>query len=326
MILTISPIPSVDAGPDIVACSDVTSIQLNGKVKVALGGYWISTGSGTFSPNPDTPVVEYIPSAADKLTTTYLILYSTINGSCNFYSDTLALRFDTNPKVDAGPDRTVCETDLPIQLEGSGNNATWTSPGGGVFLPDAKVTNGTYMPTASEIAAKTVTLTISSPASGMCPATSDQVTFTIIPGPVVNAGSITSICNTMTSIALAGNVTNGNVIWTSTGKGTFQNANAASTTYNIDADDKLAGVVTLILSSDGNGICNPIGDTLNLTFDPEVIADPGFNQSLCADAPVFQLTGTAKNYSSIQWSTTGTGGLNNATTLTPDYTPSVTEK
>lgn len=326
MILTISPIPSVDAGPDIVACSDVTSIQLNGKVKVASSGYWISTGTGTFSPSPESPTAQYLPSASDKLTTTYLILNTAGNGSCNFYSDTLSLSFDTNPKVNAGPDRTVCSTDLPIQLEGSGNNATWASPGGGIFLPNATVTNGTYMPTASEIAAKTVTLTISSPASGMCPATSDQVTFAIIPGPVVEAGSITSICNTMTSIALAGNVANGNVIWTTTGKGTFQNANAASTTYNIDADDKLAGVVTLILSSDGNGVCNSIGDTLNLTFDPEAIADAGFNQSLCADVASFQLSGTAKNYSSIQWSTTGTGGLNNATTLTPDYTPSVTER
>jgi len=326
LILNISPIPAVDAGPDIVACSDVTAVQLNGQVKVATGGYWTSTGTGTFSPNPDSPVVQYLPSDADKLTTTYLILTSAGNGSCNFYSDTLTLRFDPNPQVDAGPDRTVCSTDLPIQLFGSGNNATWSSPGGGVFLPNPTVANATYMPTAAEIAAKTVTLNISSPAFGMCPATSDQVTFTIIPGPVVNAGSLTSICNSMNSVTVSGNVMNGNVLWTSTGKGTFQNATAASTTYQIDPDDKIAGSVTLILSSDGNGICTPIGDTLELTFDPEVVADAGFNQALCSDAPAFQLSGTAKNYSSIQWSTTGSGTLNNASTLNPDYKPSAAER
>ncbi len=323
--ITIHPAPSIDAGPNQVVCGSVSSVQLTGVVTTT-GGQWETSGSGTFNPTSNKLITSYIPSAADitagKVT---LTLTTTGNGRCKETSDQMTISFTTVPTVNAGADQVVCANDLPIKLAGSGSPATW-SGGTGTFTPDANTPNAHYTPTASEISSGTVTLTLTTVASGACPVVSDQVKITIPPAPIANAGSDFVMCGNLTSYTLNGTINSAATggFWTTTGTGTFTpNASTLNATYTPSTADRTAGSVYLILSTTGTGICSTTGDTMQLTISPRVTVNAGPDQTLCASLTGIQLNGTASNAAGITWTTSGTGTFTpNATTLLASYIPS----
>src|SRR5262249_61082450 len=67
-----------------------------------------------------------------------------------------------------------------------------------------------YMPTAAEIAAGGVTLTLTSAgAASTCPQVSDQMTIAINPAATVNAGADQTVCSSSPQVQLAGAVGGG---------------------------------------------------------------------------------------------------------------------
>jgi hypothetical protein len=85
-----------------------------------------------------------------------------------------------NPIIaDAGEDRIVCLTDLPIILEGSvtGADSGMWSGDWGRFSYGNTPGEATYKPTAFEIANGSATLVLSTIGTGNCPTASDTVTF-----------------------------------------------------------------------------------------------------------------------------------------------------
>src|SRR6185503_16606621 len=95
-----------------------------------------------------------------------------------------------------GSDGTVCANASTITLAGSVVGATggiW-SGGGGTYAPNNTTLNATYAPSAAEIAAGSVTLTLTSAGNGTCNAVSDQATWTITPPPTVSAGADQTLC------------------------------------------------------------------------------------------------------------------------------------
>ncbi|OPY52674.1 MAG: hypothetical protein A4E49_01779 [Methanosaeta sp. PtaU1.Bin112] len=93
--------------------------------------------------------------------------------------------------ADAGPDQTVCEDQGTISLigvsTGSPASILWTTSGTGLFTDETSL-NTEYIPSASDIAAGHVTMTLK--ATGTCSdlSVSDTVTITInpIPQPIIN--------------------------------------------------------------------------------------------------------------------------------------------
>mgnify|MGYP003800420835 CR=1 FL=1 len=93
--------------------------------------------------------------------------------------------------VDAGPDQTICENQGTISLTGASTGSPasylWTTSGTGTFTDGTTLSTG-YIPSASDIAARHVTLTLK--ATGTCPDVSvfDTMTTAInpIPQPVIN--------------------------------------------------------------------------------------------------------------------------------------------
>src|SRR5947207_12151346 len=83
----------------------------------------------------------------------------------------------------------VCASSPNVTLNGSVTNATggtW-SGGAGIFNPGVSTLAAVYTPTAGEITAGTVTLTLTTTgiAAG-CVAAADQMTITITPAPIAN--------------------------------------------------------------------------------------------------------------------------------------------
>jgi gliding motility-associated-like protein len=87
----------------------------------------------------------------------------------------------------AGTPRTICagqEIKLDGAVKGAATSGTWIG-GNGSFTKNKKDLTGTYKPTAAEIAAGKVTLTLVTNVTGLCPPDTDQVTHLINQNPIV---------------------------------------------------------------------------------------------------------------------------------------------
>jgi len=100
--------------------------------------------------------------------------------------------------VDAGADQTICSGDdvtLSGSFGGGASSASWSTSGDGTFSPNATTMSATYIPGAADIAAGSVSLTLTTNAPFQCPAESSTMVVTI--NAVPNAGPVsgsTSIC------------------------------------------------------------------------------------------------------------------------------------
>ncbi len=101
------------------------------------------------------------------------------------------------PQANAGANAAIC-SGQSYTLQGSLIDATagtW-SGGGGTFTPNNTTLNAVYTPSAAEVTAGTVTLTLTSnnPLGAPCVPSSSQVTITINPSPVVNVSGNLGLC------------------------------------------------------------------------------------------------------------------------------------
>lgn len=320
--------PTANAGTDVSACENNSSVTLNGSVTVASGGQWTG-GLGTFSPNNNTLNATYTPTlgeiAGGSVT---LTLTTTGNGNCLAVTDEVTITYTPAPTVNAGANQSVCSNNPQVGLSGSVFGATggiW-SGGAGSFSPNAFNLNATYTPTAGEVASGSLTLTLTSAGNGNCNAVEDEVTITFTPSPTVNAGTDQDICTNNANITLAGSVTvaSGGV-W-SGGNGTFAPDNTTlSAIYTPSASELSNGSVTLTLTSTGNGNCNAESNTVTYTFTPSPTADAGANQTLCDNNPEISLSGSITVATGGQWSG-GLGSFNpSSTDLNATYTPTQSE-
>ncbi|WP_428328142.1 PKD-like domain-containing protein [Mucilaginibacter sp.] len=102
------PLPAVDAGPDQDICSQSTTVQLAGKVLIAGGGKWSTSGTGTFSPSATQLDAVYMPSVADEQNGSVELTLLAINaGVCDLSTDSMKVTFTPPPTVSAGGTRYV---------------------------------------------------------------------------------------------------------------------------------------------------------------------------------------------------------------------------
>jgi len=191
----------VNAGLDRTVCASSPSVQLAGLVGGGgASGTW-SGGTGSFVPGPTALNATYTPSAAEIAAGGVTLTLTTDDpaGPCGAVSDQVRITINALAVVDAGPDQGVCASSPRVQLAGSvsggASSGTW-SGGAGTFSPNASALNATYTPTAAEIAAGSVALTLTSTASGPCPQVSDRMLVLINPAATVSAGPDQFMCAT----------------------------------------------------------------------------------------------------------------------------------
>jgi len=328
-VITFTPAPTVDAGVNGTVCANNSAIILNGAVTIATGAIW-SGGTGTFNPNNSTLNATYTPSAAERTAGTVTLTLTSIgNAICNAVSDQVTFAITPAPTVTAGADQTLCGNNANATLNGGYTVATgiiWTG-GAGTFTPGNTAVNPVYTPTATEIANGSITLTATTTGVGSCIAVSDAMTITFTPAPTANAGADVTLCANNASIALSGSITlaTGGV-W-SGGAGTYSpNNTALNATYTPTAAELAGGILTLTLSTTGNGTCNAATDSRVITFTPAPIVNAGANGTVCANASTITLNGTVSGAGGGIWSGgTGTFTPNN-TTLNATYVPSAAER
>ena len=336
MHITIAPAATVNAGPDVAVCSSNAKVSLAGVIGGgATGGTW-SGGAGTFNPNASTPNAVYTPSAAEIAagSVTLTLTTNANGGTCPQVSDQMKITITPAATVNAGQDAIVCATSPNVTLAGAvgggASSGTW-SGGAGTFSPNASTLNATYTPSSAEIAAGSVTLTITTnDPVGPCDAVSDQIKITISPAVVVNAGPDQAVCASSPQVQLAGSVSGGATTGTwSGGAGTYSpSASTLNAKYTPSAAEIAAGTVTLTLTSGATGTpCPPMSDQMVITIGVAATVNAGPDQAMCASTNPIQLAGNiGGSATSATWSGGAGGAFSpNATTLNATYTPTVSD-
>ena len=334
VVLYLAQSPIVAAGADVTQCANnVTPISLNGYFNYTLGATWAGGNGGAFGNTASTSTT-YTPSPADISAGQVLITYASTGSifGCPDATDSLYLYFTPAPLVDAGPDLVICANTPKVLLTGSvtagASSGVWSSTGTGTFSPSNTNLSPFYDLSLADQAQTSLTIHLTSTNNGLCNSEQDSLTITITPAPVVDAGVDDTVCSNMGSIALNGTVTAGasSGSWsTMSGSGSFSNANALSTAYNMSSADTSAGTVTILLTSTG-GTCPAVTDTVTYAIEKAPTVQAGADLSVCDNATI-PLSGVITGFTNTgNWTTTGTGTfVPSSGALNASYYPSGTD-
>ncbi len=192
MLVTITPAPYVNVGvSNYSVCANNPTLTINGNVGgITNTGKWTTSGNGIFNPSNISLTTNYFPSASDiNSGQIKLYLNSTNNANCNQAKDSIIVYFTPSPVVNAGIDLLSCKNNASVVLNGlvSGptTSGSWIG-GNGTYFPNSTVLNATYTPSANEISAGFVNLTLMSTQNGNCNYNSDVVKITYVPKPFAN--------------------------------------------------------------------------------------------------------------------------------------------
>ncbi len=267
VIVTVNPLPTVNAGADQTVCEG-TSVTLT------------ATGAATYSWNNGvTQSVAFTPSVG---TATYTVTGTTAAG-CTA-TDQVIVTVNSLPVVNAGPDQTVC----------TGNAVTLTATGAATYSWNNGVNQGVAFTPAA-----TTTYTVTGTSAQGCIAT-DQVTVTVNPLPIVNAGPDQTVCvGTAVTLTATGAVT---YSWNNGVSQGVAFTPASTNTYTVTG-------------TDANGCINT--DQVVVTVNPLPNINAGADQAICIGSSV---TLTATGGSTYSWDNGVAQGVAFSPSATQTYT------
>ncbi|MEI7595271.1 MAG: gliding motility-associated C-terminal domain-containing protein [Bacteroidota bacterium] len=328
MTLTINKNAIVNASEDATICELSTYSLSSASASNYSSLLWTSSGTGVFD-NDALLAPVYTPSNVDIAAgSVVLTLTAQGNSPCNTSADAMTLYINKQALVNAGADATICQTsDYTLSSASVSFNTSvlWTTSGTGTFSNPAAL-KPIYTPSAADITAGSVSLTITAQPITSCLPTSDNMTLTIKRQAAVNAGVDATICRGTThtlSTSSASNYTS--ILWSTSGTGSFSSTSALNPIYTPSNADITAGSVILTLTAQSAAPCVVVSDQMVLTISKQAAVDAGVNATICQNSDYYLNTATASNYTTIKWTTSGTGYFDNETALRPIYTPSVAD-
>ena len=312
--VVVNPLPTPSASNNGPVCEG-QSLQVFALPNGMTSYNW--SGPNSYTSGLQNPVVS--PSATTAMAGLYTVTVTDGNLCENSASTTVVVI--SAPTANAGPDTSVCAGSI-YTLNGTASNYSsllWTSSGTGSFN-DPNIEDPIYTPSAADITAGSIVLTLTAYGNAPCSDATDNMTLTINLPPSANAGPDASICEGSTH-TLNGTASNySSLLWTSSGTGSFNDPNIEDPIYTPSAADISAGSVVLTLTAYGNAPCGNATDNMTLTIVPAAIADAGPDATICAGSS-HTLSATAANYSSLLWTSVVQGHLIIPTSKTPSTHP-----
>jgi gliding motility-associated-like protein len=330
--------PIIAVNSPIRICANTTSYTLNSS-DIRVVDYdtlaWTYDGFGQLTiSDPLRPT--YTPNTADisrgKVTLTLTARF------CNLESTrSIDIEFIAMPTVDIGPDVTICENSVSYVIPDTGGTTgystlAWTSTGSAGTLNDMTILTPTYTPSPSDISDGEVVFTLKVNSGVPCNTIlTDTKKITIQRLPVITTVSSAQICETENVYDIsATTITNSydvnSVGWTSSGTGRFISSTRGvnNPSYLPSALDKANGFVNLTISVTPLGQCSDIvTKSFRLNFIKSPIISAGPDLTKCGER--FQISGAtaqAGTYSSLLWTSSGTGTFEDDTVPNPFYIPS----
>ena len=233
MVLTLTPLPESNAGPDAEICILDGLYTISGTTSANGTILWTTSGDGTFNNSTIDNPIYTIGSETGSVTLTKTV---SSPAACTDSIDTMVLSIATQAVSDAGPDDEVCISNGTYTLSGTTSadgSILWSTSGDGSF-DDASLDNPTYT-IGSETGSVTLTKTVTGP--GACGDSIDAMVLTLTPQPESNAGPDAEICILDGLYTISGTTSaNGTILWTTSGDGTFNNATIDNPIYTIGSE------------------------------------------------------------------------------------------
>jgi hypothetical protein len=202
--------PTASLSPDVSVCgtnvtytfnnsAGITKTTFSGTTVTAPSTYNWTISGGAYSFTGGTSASSKYPKILFTDYATYTITATNTN-SCGVASDTQKITFVQAPTVDAGSDQTVCASSPAATLSGSvtGSYTSYQWVGGtGTFSPNRNTLTATYTPSAAEITAGTVTLTLQANTSlpAPCNIVTDPMTINITPTVFITSPPTAVLCS-----------------------------------------------------------------------------------------------------------------------------------
>lgn len=184
--------PTAYAGQDAVICESET-YQLNGAATNYASVLWSTSGTGTYS---DAAILNpiYTPSQADIDAGTVALTLTVTGNDQTTVTDNMTLTVNKTATASAGTDVSICAGNTVLINDAVAANYStleWTTAGNGTF-DDVTILTPTYTPSAEDIAAGTVTLTLT--ANSTCGEISDDMIITINTAPTSTITGDAEVC------------------------------------------------------------------------------------------------------------------------------------
>ncbi|HYG03559.1 MAG TPA: PKD-like domain-containing protein [Chryseosolibacter sp.] len=323
VIITLDDMPDAGIGNSTGTCNDV-SITLSNYLLGSPdpGGVWTQS-SGPSVVIPSGPSADLTGAIAGV----YVFDYTVDNlNSCPPAVSQITVTVEEQP--DAGSDNTVsaCNTDAAFDLFA---NLVGAPDAGGIWTlepgaPQSVPVTGNTVDFTGALAGTYVfeyfILGVS------CSDATAYVTVNVTETPTANAGADGEACESAGSFVVTGAsaLNYSSVSWSHSGTGSLSDGTTLTPTYFFGIGE--TGPVTLTLNALGNGTCTSVQDDLILTITQNPFVNAGTDFITCQGTGNYSIIdATASFYSSIVWSTSGTGTFTNPNSLNTDYTPDPAE-
>ena len=336
-LLTIDPLPVATAGGTTSArvCANTNAYTIAGYSSANGTITWSTTGDGSFTNgNTASPTYHFGPTDVSSGGTKTLTMTVSDGGVCTAATTTFALTIDPTPTATAGPTTTstVCSTlghyIIPAGYSATNGTISWTTTGDGAFTSGGTTTTPTYTFGAHDLSAGGI-ITLTMTVTGGIGCTPPTATFSLIIDPLptasIGATSSATVCSSTNAynIPAGYTATNGTIVWTTSGDGTFTNGNTTTPTYTYGTNDKAVGGTKTLTMTVSNAACTPATATFALTIDPAPVATAGATSTAHAcitDGQYDIPSGYASANGTISWSSTGDGAfISGGNTPTPTY-------
>jgi len=270
LFIGIQELPISNAGVDDTICVNQT-VTLAGASTYSSSISWSSLGDGNFSSEIILNPV-YTPGPGDLVNGNVdLILTAVSISPCtSSIADTMLLSFDPLPISEAGPNDTICENGIFTMagIRTNSNSSVWATAGDGSF-DDITSLTAIYTPGTNDIANGEVTLTLTTDAITPCTTPDiDDMTLTIDPLPVSDAGGDEVICINQTIILSGLRTNSSSSLWSTLGDGSFDDPLLLNAEYTPGVNDLTSGTVDLVLTANGELPCTDVDrDTMSVTIN-----------------------------------------------------------
>jgi gliding motility-associated-like protein len=283
----VNPQPAASAGPDVAVCNN-SFVQLNGSGGTAFS--W-TPSSVLNNPNISNPTL-----TVNDTTITFTMITTNSNGCSD--TDQVNVSTHASPVANTGTAGAVCAGNT-VQLQASGGGSYSWYPAGN--LSNSFIANPVFT------GSNTTILNVIVSNQYNCKDT-DQVTVTINPKPIADAGPDVVQC---TNVFLQLNGTGGtNYSWTPSS--VLNNANTATPTLTVT--DTI--LTFTLITSNGFG-CSDTDQVTVSVHNGVAAATAGADTSVCPGSPV-QLNGSG----GLTYNWFPSAGLNNPGIANPVYTGS----
>ncbi len=312
-LLILAPAPEAFAGEDILSCGQEDVPLYNASAENAEGSeiMWSSSGSGSFE-NPTSLQTVYFPSendiSADEITLT-LTVNST--GTCQTeVTDQLQVTFEPAPEITMVSSDTSCYGE-EVSLSASASHYSsivWESLSES-FFSDSTGIYATLIPAEADIQVGEAPFRVFANGTGACSAMADTVykDATLIPEPSVNAGEDQSSCgyNSIYISGIVSDISSGNISWSTSGDGYFDNDNLLTTNYHPGDEDVDNGQAILTLQAASPAPCNDVFTdemVVNIQTTPLTPDAPYGEETVCqGETEVALQTNPVENADSYIW-------------------------